>query len=82
MRRTVRALTAAVALCLGAGAATADEVTFLNGDRLTGKIVSAAKGRLTIRTEAAGNVTIDIASLALKSGNFGSTDFFTKAFSS
>ena len=60
MRRTVRALTAAVALCLGANAATADEVIFLNGDRLTGKITSAAKGRLTIRTEAAGNVTIDL----------------------
>ena len=44
----------------GASAAPADEVIFLNGDRLTGKITSAAKGRLTIRTEAAGNVTIDL----------------------
>ena len=60
MGRTVRALTGAVALCLGAGAAAADEVIFLNGDRLTGKITGAAGGRLAIRTEAAGDVTVDL----------------------
>ena len=39
----------------------ADEVLFLNGDRLTGKIVSATGGKLVLKTEAAGNITIDLA---------------------
>lgn len=39
----------------------ADEVLFLNGDRLTGKIVTAAGGKLTIKTDAAGEVTVDLA---------------------
>jgi putative salt-induced outer membrane protein YdiY len=43
------------------GAADADEVIFLNGDRLTGKIVSAAGGKLVLKTDAAGEVTIDLA---------------------
>lgn len=38
----------------------ADEVIFLNGDRLTGKIVSAAAGKLVLKTDAAGEVTIDL----------------------
>ena len=33
----------------------------LNGDRLTGKIVSAAGGKLTVKTDAAGEITIDLA---------------------
>lgn len=60
MMRTVRALAGALALLLGAGTATADEVIFLNGDRLTGKITGAAGGRLNIRTEGAGDVTVDL----------------------
>lgn len=60
MMRTVRALAGALALTLGAGVAAADEVVFLNGDRLTGKIIGAAGNRLTIRTEAAGEVTVDL----------------------
>ena len=43
------------------GRAAADEVLFLNGDRLTGKIVSAYGGKLTIKTENAGEVTVDLA---------------------
>jgi putative salt-induced outer membrane protein YdiY len=38
----------------------ADEVLFLNGDRLTGKIQSATGGKLTIKTEGAGDVTVDL----------------------
>ena len=41
--------------------AAADEVIFLNGDRLTGKIVSAAGGKLVLKTDAAGEITIDLA---------------------
>jgi putative salt-induced outer membrane protein YdiY len=45
------------------GPAGADEVIFLNGDRLTGTIVSAAGGKLILRTEAAGEVTIDMSKI-------------------
>lgn len=38
-----------------------DEVLFLNGDRLSGKILTAAGGKLTIKTEGAGDVTVDLA---------------------
>lgn len=62
MRRIVRVLAAAW-VCLGAAIASADEVLFLNGDRLTGAIVRAGAGRLTIRTEVAGEVTVDLATV-------------------
>ena len=52
---------ALVAVTLAARLAAADEVIFLNGDRLTGKIVSAAGGKLILKTDAAGEVTIDLA---------------------
>jgi hypothetical protein len=42
------------------GAARGDEVLFLNGDRLTGKILKAAGGKLTIKTEGAGDVVVDM----------------------
>ena len=57
----VRRGVAAVAfVLLAATPALADEVIFLNGDRLTGKIVSAAAGKLILKTDAAGDVTIDL----------------------
>jgi hypothetical protein len=43
-----------------AGSSIADEVVFLNGDRLTGKIVSLADGELILETEGAGEVTIKL----------------------
>ncbi len=54
-------LIAAACILMLAGPAAADEVHFLNGDRLSGRIVGAAGGKLTIRTEAAGEVTVDLA---------------------
>jgi len=45
---------------MAATPAAADEVLFLNGDRLTGRIVKAAGGKLVLRTEAAGDITIDL----------------------
>jgi hypothetical protein len=39
------------------GPARGDEVLFLNGDRLSGKILKAADGKLTIKTEAAGDAS-------------------------
>ena len=38
----------------------ADEILFKNGDRLTGKIESAADGKLVITTKTAGKVTVDL----------------------
>jgi len=50
----------ALALVLAAFAA-ADEIQFINGDRLTGKIKSAADGKMVISTDVAGDVTVDLA---------------------
>src|SRR5262245_65880885 len=62
MRPTVsRSLLCALALSLALAArAGADEIQLLNGDRLTGKIVSAEGGKVTIKTEAAGEITVDL----------------------
>jgi putative salt-induced outer membrane protein YdiY len=49
----------AVAAILG-GWASADEVLFNNGDRLTGTVVSADGGKLTVKTAAAGDVVVDL----------------------
>jgi putative salt-induced outer membrane protein YdiY len=43
-----------------ASAAAADEVRFNNGDRLTGKVLSAEKGKLKLRTAVAGTVDVDL----------------------
>jgi putative salt-induced outer membrane protein YdiY len=51
---------ALVLLLVLAGPARADEVLFLNGDRLSGKILSATGGKLVVKTDAAGDVTIDL----------------------
>ena len=60
MRTALTATLLASVLTLTSPAA-ADEVIFLNGDRLTGKIVSAAGGKLVLKTDAAGEITIDLA---------------------
>lgn len=48
-------------MVLPSGPVSADEVLFLNGDRLTGKILSANGGKLTIKTDGAGDVAVDLA---------------------
>lgn len=58
---TARILVILTILSLTPLPGVADEVIFLNGDRLTGKIVSAAGGKLVLKTDAAGEVTIDLA---------------------
>ena len=60
MRRILKALMLSP-LLLVAGPVAADEVFFLNGDRLTGKIVSATGGKLILKSDAAGDITIDLA---------------------
>ena len=61
----MRRLALTVFLILGVGIVSAtpsraDEVLFLNGDRLSGKILRATGGKLTIKTEGAGDVTVDL----------------------
>lgn len=60
MRKGRRALLAAVLAMGCAVAAQADEVLFKNGDRLTGEIVSADEGKLTIKTAVAGEVVVNL----------------------
>ena len=60
MRRILKALMVSP-LLLVADPVAADEVFLLNGDRLTGKIVSATGGKLILNTDAAGEITIDLA---------------------
>lgn len=42
------------------GPTRGDEVLFLNGDRLSGKILKATGGKLTIKTDGAGDVVVDM----------------------
>ena len=64
MQRTCFAgLAVCLALSLFPSPARADEVVFKNGDRLSGKIVSADGGKLVIDTAVAGKVTIDMANV-------------------
>jgi putative salt-induced outer membrane protein YdiY len=58
---TTRIVVICAVLSLTPFPGVADEVIFANGDRLTGKIVSAAAGKLVLKTDAAGEVTIDLA---------------------
>ena len=55
MRRSLFRL---LALVLLAGAARADQITLKNGDRLSGKIVSGDGKMLLLKSEFAGDVTI------------------------
>ncbi len=41
----------------------ADEITFTNGDRLTGKITHLMEGKMVFKSEAIGDVTIDISKI-------------------
>jgi putative salt-induced outer membrane protein YdiY len=50
--------------------AFADEIQFTNGDRLTGKIKSAAAGKMIITTDVAGDVTVDMSKIK----TFSTTD--------
>ncbi|MCC7154789.1 MAG: DUF481 domain-containing protein [Bryobacterales bacterium] len=52
-----------VALCLVCAAASADQVTLKNGDRLTGKIVTTDDKKLILKTDYAGDVSLDRAAV-------------------
>jgi len=60
MARTRTAVMIVVSVAaLSAVPAAADEVVLKNGDRITGKLVELAGGKLSIKTEYAGTVKID-----------------------
>jgi len=54
-------LAAALVAGLFSVSVQADEIQFKNGDKLTGKIVDAADGKLTIKSAVAGKVQVDLA---------------------
>lgn len=54
-----RALVVGIVLAL-AGTAMGDEVLFNNGDKLTGKVVEATGGKLTIVSKLAGKITVNM----------------------
>ena len=60
-RMTLALLPMLILVLSPADPARGDEVLFLNGDRLSGKILKAAGGKLTIKTEGAGEVSVDMA---------------------
>lgn len=60
MRLSICALAALAVIGLCAPPLQADEVVFNNGDRLTGKVVSAMDGKLKIRTAVAGTVEVSL----------------------
>jgi putative salt-induced outer membrane protein YdiY len=52
---------AVLAVLLLVAPAAADEVILINGDRLTGTVTESAPGKLTIKTDLVGDVTVDLA---------------------
>jgi putative salt-induced outer membrane protein YdiY len=60
VRKILFSLTALIILCVQA---LADQITFKNGDRLTGKIVKSAGPKLLIKTELTGDVTVDLSAV-------------------
>src|SRR5438552_7315457 len=59
-RSILCAATAALLVFLASATASADEVRFKNGDRLTGTITSAEGGKLKVTSKVAGDVTVDL----------------------
>jgi putative salt-induced outer membrane protein YdiY len=61
----MRSLIFVVLLCAAVFSSSiyADEIYFKNGDRLTGKIDTLVNGKLILKTDFAGSVTIDLANI-------------------
>src|SRR5437016_5972143 len=60
MLRHLARIVAGLALLNSIAPASADEVIFKNGDRLTGTIKSVSGGKLTIDSKVAGTVSVDL----------------------
>lgn len=61
VRRLCTLLAIPALFVIAAAPARADEITFKNGDVLRGKIVKAEDGKLTIASEVAGDLTVNLA---------------------
>jgi putative salt-induced outer membrane protein YdiY len=55
---------AVLASLLLTACAYADEIVFTNGDRITGRIVQAADGKLVIESDVAGKITVPMSKVA------------------
>ena len=60
----MRLLVVISALAIGALAAHADEVVLKNGDKVTGKVLDLAKGKLRVETAHSGVISVDWAQVA------------------
>ncbi len=61
MRKTLTSILVLYCLC---SALNAEQVTLKNGDKITGTIVSVSDKKLTVKTDYAGPITIDLAAVA------------------
>lgn len=68
-----RMLVAAACLTLFVQSGYADEIVLKNGDRLTGKIVHLVDGKLVFKSDAAGEVTVELSNIQ----TFSSTEPIT-----
>ena len=60
LRMSTKTIAAVIVMLALSTSLRADEVIFNNGDRLTGTITSVAGGKLTIKTDVAGEVSVDM----------------------
>ena len=61
MRFQIVIIVASLALC--AQICRGDEILLKNGDRISGKIQHLVDGKLTIKSDAAGTVTVDLSNI-------------------
>ena len=61
MHRKILVIAFALVFCVQS--VHADEITFTNGDRLTGKITHLVEGKMLFKSDAIGDVTIDISKI-------------------
>lgn len=59
----IRTSAVIVSLALFCGSLFADEVHFVNGDRITGKIKQLIDGKLVLESEVAGDLSIDVSKI-------------------
>ena len=60
MKRTISLVALVLTLC---GQTLADHITLKNGDRITGKITKSDGGKLVVKTELLGDVSVDLGSI-------------------
>ena len=66
MKRNLSLIALVLTFC---GQVLADQITLKNGDRVTGTIVKTDGGKLLVKTELLGNVTLDLSSIVTITGD-------------